>query len=574
MKELFFHLLDASFYGSIVILVVMALRLLLKKAPRDAVCALWILVGLRLILPFELETNASLLPKAQVSGYIQEAVQTVQPEGIDFHRNLAPIVIPEIHSAPAELTGQQMVVDYTAVAAWLWVAGVAALTGYALFSYMKLQRSVRNAAALGNGCYESDSISNAFVLGFFKPGIYLPADLPEKYRVHVLAHERAHIARGDHWMKTIAFGVLALHWFNPLVWVAYHLLCRDIEMACDERVVRDMDVGERKAYSFALLSCSADKQNFGVCPVAFGEVSVGNRILRVLRYRKAGFWISLAAVLAVLAVGVCFLTSPKEPTDDQDTLSSGVRDHVPSDYPTISQEDQARAQTAIDALAAFQKVDTYGVYISSSMEGDLILNSGAWREYWKSGDRYYRFGGLDGIQNEQGEEDPCYSWYLYQNGQLYAKGLVDGLVLWTEEHGNDYESIRRGDIWCKAELPEGGAPERLLTPWLRLCDLDAIFAAENFLSVNDNGLVSYTVPAAMLERTAAAPGTISVALTAEGELDYVILSFIESGNAWVDGEETILYSQVTQIYRFFEFDESVVDELVDGKVQEALAQNP
>lgn len=573
MKELFLNLLDASFYGSIVILVVVLLRLLLKKAPRNAVCTLWILAGLRLILPFEVQTSSSLLPRTQVSGYIQEAVQTVQPEQVDLWENLTPIVIPDIHNAPAELASRVMV-DYTAVAVWLWVTGIAGMTAYALLSYRKLRRCVKNAAVLEDGCYESGRISNAFVLGFFRPGIYLPADLPDKYRAHVLAHERAHIARGDHWMKIIAFGVLAIHWFNPLVWVAYHLLCRDIEMACDERVVRDMDVGERKAYSFALLSCSADKQNFGVCPVAFGEVSVGNRILRVLRYRKAGFWISLAAVVAVMAVGVCFLTSPKEPVDAQDTPSSVVQDRVPSDYPTINQEDQIRAQTAIDALAAFQKVDTYGVYISSSFEGDLILGSGNWLEYWQSGDRYYRFGGMEGLVNEQGEEDPGYTWYLYQDGQLYAKGFVDGLVLWTEEHGNDYASIQRGDIWCKAELPEGGSPERLLTPWLRECDLDAIFTEENFLSVDENGLVSYTVPMSAMERTVAAPGTISVALTAEGELDYVILSFILSGRAWDDGEETTLYSQVTQIHRFFELDESVVTELIDAKAQEALAQNP
>ena len=572
MKELFFHLLDASFYGSIVILVVMALRLLLKKAPRNAVCTLWILAGLRLILPFEVQTSSSLLPRTQVSGYIREAVQTVQPEQVDLRENLTPIVIPDIHNAPAELASRVMV-DYTAVAVWLWVAGIAGMTAYALLSYRKLRCRVKNAAVLEDGCYESGRISNAFVLGFFRPDIYLPEGLPQQYRAHVLAHERAHIARGDHWMKIIAFGVLAIHWFNPLVWVAYHLLCRDIEMACDERVVRDMDVGERKAYSFALLSCSADKQNFGVCPVAFGEVSVGSRILRVLRYRKAGFWISLAAVVAVMAVGVCFLTSPKEPTDDQDTLSSGVRDHVPSDYPTISQEDQARAQTAIDALAAFQKVDTYGVYISSSMEGDLILNSGAWREYWQSGDRYYRFGGLDGVQNEQGEEDSCYSWYLYSGGQLYVKGLVSGVTKWSEEEGIYSVDELRGDLWRKAQPMEGVSLQQLLTPWLRVCDLDAIFAPKNFLSVGEGGLVNYIVPVEELDRAVAAPGTISIALTEDGALDHVILSFIESGTCWVDGEEMTLYSQVTDVYRFFQYDETVINEQIDKKELEALAHN-
>ena len=198
--------------------------------------------------------------------------------------------------AAAPLASVNPLYVWTYLAGWVWLLGLAAMLAYALVSYLRLRRRVRVSIPLWENIYVCDEVPSPFILGIVRPRIYLPSVLDEAQRGSVLSHERAHLARRDHWWKPLGFALLAVYWFNPLLWLAYTLLCRDIELACDERVVQFMELEERKAYSAALLNCSTNRAHFAACPVAFGEVSVKERIKSVLSYKKPGFWISLVAV--------------------------------------------------------------------------------------------------------------------------------------------------------------------------------------------------------------------------------------------------------------------------------------
>ena len=272
MSTFFQSLLTASFHGSIVILAVILLRLLLRKTPKKYICFLWMLAGIRLLMPIPVTSRFSL-----------------QPQGLT-------IPVP---------------INPTAGLLLLWAAVAAVIGLVSVISYTRLQRQVRDAVKVPGG-WESDKIETAFVLGFVKPKIYIPTGMSQDTKRQILSHERTHLEKGDHWIKMIGFIALALHWFNPLVWIAYVLLCKDIEIACDQRVVQFMELDERKAYSSALLQCSTNRVHYAACPVAFGEVSVKYRIKSVLNYRKPGFWISLLGVAAVGFVTLCLITSPAE----------------------------------------------------------------------------------------------------------------------------------------------------------------------------------------------------------------------------------------------------------------------
>ena len=285
MSTFFQSLLTASFHGSIVILAGILLRLLLKKNKKKYICFLWMLAGIRLLMPIPVTSRFSL-----------------QPQGLT-------IPIP---------------INPTAGLLLLWAAVAAVIGLVSVISYARLQRQVRDAVKVPGG-WESDKIETAFVLGFVKPKIYIPTGMSGDTKKQILSHERTHLEKGDHWIKMIGFIALALHWFNPLVWIAYVLLCKDIEIACDQRVVQFMELDERKAYSSALLQCSTNRVHYAACPVAFGEVSVKYRIKSVLNYRKPGFWISLLGVAAVGFVTLCLITSPAEAAQVVIDMQSALR---------------------------------------------------------------------------------------------------------------------------------------------------------------------------------------------------------------------------------------------------------
>ena len=324
MQALFSNLLTASFHGSIVILAVMLLRVLLRKAPRKFICFLWLLAGLRLLMPFALQSSLSLQPMPEVAQMQQWQAPEAAPPRETFpetHAQRQEAVLPQstvgaptkpLPSSPAPAAKPAF--NWRAALPYVWL-GVAACFGlYTIYAYLSLKYKVREAVRIRGG-WECDRIETAFILGFIRPNIYIPMGLSPTVRKHILAHERTHLEKGDHWFKMVGFLALALHWFNPLVWIAYILLCKDIELACDERVVQFMELEERKSYSAALLSCSTRRAHYAACPVAFGEVSVKHRIKTILNYRRPSFWVSLLAVIAIVFVAVCLLTNPPENAD-------------------------------------------------------------------------------------------------------------------------------------------------------------------------------------------------------------------------------------------------------------------
>ena len=457
MDALFRNILTASFHGSIVILAVLLLRLVLKKTPRKYICMLWLLAVLRLLLPFQIQSNLSLQPSTdpvalsrQTDIRTQEILNPLaEPDVTVSQQSQEPITaVPAPTQSQAASSGAAAVepapvaakqaFDWVGLLPWLWL-GIGCCFGiYSLYTYLSLKRKVREAIKIPGG-WECDRIDTAFILGFIRPKIYIPMGMPKTTRKYILDHERTHLEKGDHWFKMVGFVALALHWFNPLVWAAYILLCKDIEIACDERVVQFMELEERKEYSAALLSCSTNRAHFAACPVAFGEVSVKERIKSVLSYKKPGFWISLVGVVAIAFVAVCLMTSP---AGDQDTASG---DGEPAMAETageaeadtggftlgLEQAEIADAcQSAIDELKARE---SYSISVASS----VVSTS----EYYGDADytNHFRRHGENRL-NEMYEAD----------GSLSAGGgdlVYDGRYAWY-----------LGDQWCWQDgmsVPEG-----------------------------------------------------------------------------------------------------------------------
>lgn len=311
MDDVFLKLVNLSISASWLILAVLVLRVVLKKAPKWVMPLLWGVVALRLVCPFSIESALSLIPSAET---IPSEIVTETREPVLYEQATLDIVtnptLPSAAEVPVGVSRQQAQVDFN-IYSVLWLAGMAALLVHALVSAGKLKRKLATAILLRDNIYESEFVDSPFVFGVVKPNIYLPMHMDEGTAAYVIAHECAHLARRDHWWKVLGYLVLALHWFNPLVWVAYILFCRDIELACDEKVVRGLDGAARADYSQALLSCAAPKRAVAACPLAFGEGNIKMRVKSALHYRKPAFWVAAAAVLAVVIVAVCFLTNPR-----------------------------------------------------------------------------------------------------------------------------------------------------------------------------------------------------------------------------------------------------------------------
>lgn len=311
MDDVFLKLVNLSISASWLILAVLVLRVVLKKAPKWVMPLLWGVVALRLVCLFSIESALSLIPSAET---IPSEIVTETREPVLYEQATLDIVtnptLPSAAEVPVGVSRQQAQVDFN-IYSVLWLAGMAALLVHALVSAGKLKRKLATAILLRDNIYESEFVDSPFVFGVVKPNIYLPMHMDEGTAAYVIAHERAHLARRDHWWKVLGYLVLALHWFNPLVWVAYILFCRDIELACDERVVKGLDGAARADYSQALLSCAAPKRAVAACPLAFGEGNIKTRVKSALHYKKPAFWVAAAAVLAVVIVAVCFLTNPR-----------------------------------------------------------------------------------------------------------------------------------------------------------------------------------------------------------------------------------------------------------------------
>lgn len=310
MEVVFLKLLNLSITAGWLVLAVVLFRLILKKAPKWVFCLLWALVGIRLVLPFSLESVFSLIPSAEtVSETIPYTQTPVIDSGVGIVDQAVNPVIAEslVPTAEASVNPVQVI---TSAASIIWIVGMIVLLLYLIVSYLRLRNCVRTATLLAGNIRQSENVAVPFILGLFKPSIYLPYHLSKNDFKNVIAHENAHLKRRDHLIKPMAFLILTVYWFNPLMWLAYILLCRDIELACDEKVIGTMDEDERKSYSTALLNCNVNRHIMTACPLAFGEVGVKERVIHVKAYKKPAFWIIAVAIIACIVISVCFLTNP------------------------------------------------------------------------------------------------------------------------------------------------------------------------------------------------------------------------------------------------------------------------
>ena len=312
MRHIFLEVVNNALAASYLILAVMLCRLLFRKAPKWISCLLWGLVAIRLVVPFHLESVFSLIPSGET---VPADIEYMQAPRLDtgilvVNRVVNPVIEEHFSSAPVSSANPLQI--WLAALGVVWLLGIALMLCYALASFLSIKKKVRDSVRLFENVYECDSIRSAFILGVVRPRIYLPAELEEGARECVLAHERTHLQRGDHFWKPFGFLILTIYWFHPLCWIAYVLLCRDIEYACDERATRDMDREKKADYCQALLDLSVQRRMIAACPVAFGEVGVKERVKSVLNYRKPAFWVVAAALAVCVAVGVCFVTNPKE----------------------------------------------------------------------------------------------------------------------------------------------------------------------------------------------------------------------------------------------------------------------
>ena len=475
MKDFFDLILDASLSGSVIILMILLLRLVLSKAPRRYICLLWLLAGLRLLVPIQIESPLSLQP--EVPPIVNSQVQTPDPTPDRIpEADPAPMVPADPGDLPGDVDvvvgddpGGNLVVtppdrpsmeipegsgtvvtpgdstvtvtpgadpviqvkpafDWAAVLPWVWVLGAGAMGLYTLISYLRLKHRVREAVLVDRNVYETAAIDSPFLLGYLRPRIYLPVGLAPQDLDHILAHEQTHLRRGDHWSKLLGFVCLSVHWFNPLVWMAYVMLCKDIEMACDESVVRNMSTGQRKAYSTALVNCAADHRSLSACPLAFGEVSVKSRILNVLNYRKPSFWISLVCVVAIVFTLVCLMTDP------------------------VTQEN-AFIQQCTDALAKWQEAEDY--YVGIITQSEIGEESNFFQTlYWKLGDDYVTMHYAPEADRSTRDQS-----FLYKDGKLYQGWSLTDPSLYPTGYS---ENMFMG--WKPVEAVDGaihaGSPEQ------------------------------------------------------------------------------------------------------------------
>ncbi len=326
MTAVFLEIVNRSVNAGWLILAVIVLRLFLKKAPKALTCLLWAAVALRLALPFSVESALSLIPsRTPIPTDIERMAKPAVDTGIAVvNEAINPVIeqsfAPNVGDSANPL---QIVIP---ILVFLWLAGMAVLLLTALFSYINLKRNVGASLSVGENVRVCDEVQSPFILGIIKPIIYLPSAMKteEETTDYVLRHENAHIRRLDHLWKPLGYLLLTVYWFHPLCWIAYVLFCRDVETACDERVIRELDSEGKAAYSQALLSGSLPKKRIIVCPVAFCEVGVKERVRSVLHYKKPAFWVTVLAALACIVLVLCFLTDPFSEKDLDGKLSASL----------------------------------------------------------------------------------------------------------------------------------------------------------------------------------------------------------------------------------------------------------
>ena len=364
MSTFLLKLLELSLQAGVLTIAILLVRLLFRKFPAKYLCLLWAIVAVRLIIPFSIETGFAWAPNVRTlwsekenniyGVLVDESVYDADGNLVDYVLNgstdtsgnigeiyaelisekiaistpdnemdeegnyfvISPTQIPEgSKNVTFRMDWQELFTSITPTLFVLWLLGMVLLMGYGAFSCFKVKRLVRNAIPYEENIWLCDGLKTPFLFGWIHPQIYLPTNLEEDRMKYVILHEKAHIARGDNYFKLVGYVLLAVYWFNPLIWVAYVAFCKDVERACDERVIDGLDGDGRKSYAEALLECSVDRKFTISNPLAFGEMDVKKRITGILKYKKPGRWlIAIAMLLCVVAVAGCFFIKEKRPT--------------------------------------------------------------------------------------------------------------------------------------------------------------------------------------------------------------------------------------------------------------------
>ncbi len=453
MADIFLKIVNMSISASWIVLAVLVLRLLLKKAPKWINGILWGIVGLRLIMPFSLESVFSLMPSDETISKAPDSPRPHFESGVTIIDNQVNDYLGgHYYEGVTRPTGH--FADITTILAIVWIVGIVALLAYTIISYLRVKNKIGTAVLLRDNIYQSENVVSPFVLGIIKPRIYLPFNMNEQDMEHVIAHEIAHIHRKDHWWKPFGFLVLSLHWFNPLMWLGYVLLCRDIELACDERVVKEFNNEQKADYSQALLTCSVNRRIIAACPLAFGEVGVKNRVKSVLNYKKPAFWIVVTAIVASIVVAVCFLTNPK--TTLNDDLSVFIDMQVAEHNYSEGHTDENFVVTHHKILDVDETLNKTTVYMWSMYHeysfknGDIQLEAGSHIptvitakrtgshehyelvEYWTPGD------GSDYAKDIKKK----FPWYLHSKA-LDSQRYVDEQKAFCERTAKEYYSVSK-----------------------------------------------------------------------------------------------------------------------------------
>ena len=442
MTEFFLNIVNMSISASWLVFAVLLLRLLLKKAPKWINVLLWGIVAVRLICPFSFESVLSLIPSSQTINPEIALNSPVIDSGVTIIDNVINPIIGEgtISIQPEkDVNLFQHIMPYLA---GIWLVGIAALLIYTAISFIRLKRKSGTAVLLRDNIYQSEAVVSPFVLGMVKPKIYLPFNMNEQDMEHVIAHEQAHLRRKDHLWKPLGFLILTLHWFNPMVWLGYILLCRDIELACDEKVVKDFNNEQKADYSQALLTCSVNRRMIAACPVAFGEVGVKNRVKSVLNYKKPAFWLVIVAIVISIVVAVCFLTNPKNTSVFNSKYETGKCLYS-------------------DVVSAEKETKTNNVVYSITSNGIVYrtFEDGTTDEIGELSETDYTTDALKEMINKQGEkvdlgktknayeilnEDGKYMVFQKSNGTVYLVSFFsDGNIMdiFKLKRIGDYEEI-------------------------------------------------------------------------------------------------------------------------------------
>ena len=333
MGDIFLKLLNMSIIAGWLILAVLCIRLLFRRIPKWVNCLLWGVVAIRLICPFSIESQFSILPSTEpiksstvVEGEVQNYIPSIDSRLTIVKNTINPMLTETFAYNESNSVAPLQVVTYAA--GLVWCCGMVLLIICATGSAVKLHKLVKEAVCVRDNIYICDAVKSPFILGIFRPRVYLSSALREREMDYILAHESAHLKRKDHWWKALGYLLLCIHWFNPLCWMAYSLLCKDIELACDEKAAKDMTFHEKKEYSKVLLSCARQRSLIMVCPLAFGEVGVKERVNSVLNYKKPTLWIIIATAAVLVILAVCFLTNPTKEYQIRITIPAGSTEPV------------------------------------------------------------------------------------------------------------------------------------------------------------------------------------------------------------------------------------------------------